>query len=103
MSKLNRQATATIADLVDNIRRRMEDQIANLTPEQRWQFDAALFGGANRYDALLEVVSSNTERNRPLLPNYFHCRNRGDSSTPFSSSSAVRPVTAGARFSCFRR
>jgi len=54
---MHRRATATIADLVDNIRRRMEDEIGDLTPDQRWRFEAALDAGASRYDALMEVVS----------------------------------------------
>jgi len=68
MNKLNKQATATIADLVENIRRRMEDEIADLTPDQRWRFEAALDAGASRYDALMEVVSSDKGHVSPPPP-----------------------------------
>ena len=42
----------------------MEDQIADLTPDQRWRFEAALVAGASRYDALMEVMSPNPVRSR---------------------------------------
>jgi hypothetical protein len=79
MKKLNNQAASTIEELVENIRERMENQIAGLTPDQHRRFEDALVAGASRYDALMEVVLSNTERNRLLLLGRFHCRNRGES------------------------
>jgi hypothetical protein len=75
MKKLNNQAASTIEELVENIRERMEDQIASLTTDQHRQFKDALVAGASRYDALMAVVSSN----RLLLPDRFRGRNRGES------------------------
>ena len=75
MAKLNKQAIATIADLAESLQQRMEAEIVELTPDQRRQFEAALAAGKTRYDALLEVVLSGTERSRFLRPDRFRYQN----------------------------
>ena len=75
MAKLTKRATATIANLIESLKQQMEEQIADLTPEQRMRFEAELAKGETRYDALMEVVSSDTERNLLLRPDRFRCQN----------------------------
>ena len=75
MNKLTKRATNTIADLVASLKQRIEEQIAYLTPEQRRRFEAALATGETRYDALMEVVSSATDRNHLLRSDRFRYLN----------------------------
>ncbi len=73
MAKLTKRATATIADLVESLKQQLEEQLGDLTPAHAIR--SCLATGETRYDALMEVLSSDTERNRLLRRDRFRYQN----------------------------